>query len=78
MMSVTMAHVDGSTSTDTFSVVVSDRRPPIGLGFDESENDVFDGGRHSRDFPGNCERRGHQTRYISKPTKVTHCSLSSI
>lgn len=43
--------VDRGTSTDTLTVVVSDRRPPVGLRLDETEDDVLDGRRHSGHLP---------------------------
>ena len=32
-------------------VVVRNRRPPVRLALDVSEDDVLDGGRHTRDLP---------------------------
>ena len=45
--------VDGGTAADTLTVIVRDGAPPIGLALDVPQNDVLDGGRHTRDLPGN-------------------------
>lgn len=43
--------VDRGTSTDTLTVVVSDRGPPVRLRLDETEDDVLDRRRHSGHLP---------------------------
>lgn len=43
--------VDGRAPTDPLAVVVGDRGPPVRLGLDVAEDDVFDRGRHPGHLP---------------------------
>ena len=46
--------VDGSSTADTLTDVVCDRDPPVSLALDVRQDDVLDGGGHTRDLPRDC------------------------